>query len=358
MSPNQINLTMASDFTTANNPRFLYFAELHRPFPQWIVESAIPSAEQFSKKASAAFADPVRRLLPVTDKVATFHSALDLFAHADDYTEDVFSRVKAACDFHGISDEVAPYAELFADKFEKSATELPVQEGRFAIRETLNGTDYRLLPLNDADEVSESAHELAKMAADNRIHFLTLQPAAVEIIKAAGEFGVTDIPEMLWRIGAERTHNADRAATLVAGREEMAKSANKADLKAAYEEAVATEDPGEAMRKIAAIDDAAGIRYHYKSAHVLLPSEIVYCGPLVSEVEKVASEHVMVNDVFIPLSEMKKIDLTEAEFKLSKSAGDTFSKVIDTEDARDISLAVMQWQDDDRRTLLRMAAAV
>jgi hypothetical protein len=91
---------------------------------------------------------------------------------------------------------------------------------------------------------------------------------------------------------------------------------------------------------------------------VLLPSEIVFCGPLVAEVEKVASEHAMIGEVFIPLAELKKIDRMEAEFKLSKQAGESFLKNIDTEDAKDISVAVMSWSDSDQRTLLRMAAAL
>ena len=347
-----------TDFTTSSNPRFLYFAELRRPFPDWVAAEPSPLAADFEKKSSAAFADTARRLLPISDKVATFHSALDLFAHADDYSSDVFDRVKSACEFFGIEEDIAPYADMFADRLEKSAADSQPDEGRFAIRETLNGTDFTLLPLNDASDVEASAHDLAKMAADRRIHFLMLVPAAQEVVKAASELGVNGLPELIVRLGAERVPNLEKAAGLIAGREAYCKGANQDVIREGYAEALATEDPIEAMCKIAAIDDSIGLRYNYREgARIPLPNEIVFCGPTMFEIEKAAKENVSIGNVLIPLNDMKKIDPTEASFKLSKSAGDGFKACIDSSDARDLSVAVMGWEDADARTLLRLAVA-
>ena len=358
-----IHHIMTSDYTTSNNPQALYFAEIHQPFPDWVAAHPIPTADKFEKCASAAFADIDRRLLPVRDKVSTFHSAIDLFANAADYSAEVFNRIKNACEFHGIADDVAPYAELFASKVEKSASADVCAPGKFAINQEFNGVAYTLLPLNDAQDVKDSGHELAKMASDNRIHFVTLFPAAQEIAKAAADFGVADLPGIVQRIGPARCANFEKAARLLEGRELLSKSADQDALRQAYTDAVTeaatTNDADGCVMKIAAIDDAAGIRYNYSAgSRVLLPSEIVYTGPLVADVEKAAAANVAVGDILIPLHELQKLDLLAADFKLSKEAAASLRNTINTTDAKDVSIALMSWCDTDRRTLLRMAAAL
>ena len=353
---------MAKDYTTLSNPRSLYFAETHRPFPEWAANAPLPTAESFEKCAAAAFADPERRLLPIRDKVSTFHSAIDLFANASDYTVAVFDRVKSACDFYGISDDVAPYADVFADKLEKIASADSLPAGRYAIDQDINGFRYQLLPLNDAQDVSDSAHELAKMASEGRIHFLTLIPAAQQIVKAAEDLGC-EVTLLISRLGLERCADMDKAAYLIGGREKFAKNATPDDVKAEYEAIIASGKSGESspqlcMHKIAALDDAVGIRYRYhEAAPIMTAAEIIFSGPLVSEVEKTARHNVAIKDVLVPLSIVQSIDTSEASYKLSKTAGHTFNQLHASDDAKDLSLAIMDWDDADQRTLLRMAAA-
>lgn len=348
---------MANDFTTENNPRYLYIAELHRPFPEWVANAPIPSASSLEKKAAAAFADPARRLLPITDNVATFLSAINLFAEPANFSADVFDRVKEACDFHGISEEVAPYADLFADRFEKSASEAVAPAGRFAIDTELDGQRYQLLPINDAYEVSESAEHLAKMASDGRIHFIQFASAAREIVKAAADHNASGLPHIVLRVGVDRMPNMEKAAKLIEGRAELATGDVEA-VKAAYADALTDEDPVSAMNKIAAIDTSVGIRHRYDNAARLpLPSDIVFSGPLVSAVEKLAMEQAVIGNVLVPLTALKALNRDELDFKLSKAASESFSRVQDTNNATDISLLVEGWSDADRRTLLRIAAA-
>ena len=79
---------MTQDYTTINNPRFLFRAEMHQPFPDWVVSQAMPEAGEFTKKAASAFADPKRRLLPICSKSAAFHSAINIFAKPDAHETD------------------------------------------------------------------------------------------------------------------------------------------------------------------------------------------------------------------------------------------------------------------------------
>ena len=352
---------MVADFTTSNNPQFLHFAEVQRPFPDWVASAPIPAAEEFQKCSASAFADRGRRLLPILSKEATFHSALDLFAHVEDYEPEVFERVKNACAFHGISEDVAPYADVFADRFEKSATESIAPPGRFAIDTEFGDQRFQLLPLDDAASVYDSAYELAKMAGERRIHFLQLVPAAVEVVKAAADFGVENLPRMIVHLGSERLPDFEKAAELIEGREKLAKS-DHATLRGLYHGAVKEAADGEitaveCMTKIAAIDDTAGLTYRFKESAVFPNAlDIVFTGPLLSEVEKQATLLVSVRDVLIPLVEVKSLNLVDADFKLSKSAGESLRKNIGTNDAKDISLAVMSWEEKDQRTLLRILA--
>lgn len=353
------------DYTTSNNPKFLFFAELNHPFPDWVAASPIPKAADFEKMASAAFADTSRRLLPINTKEAAFHSALDYMAHIDQYAESVGERIKEACEFFGIIDDVTPYAEVFATKLEKEAAAEASAPGEFAISDVIGGVQYQLLPLNDRTDVESSAMELAKMASEDRIHFLHLRPAAQAVVRAAEQHGVS-VPLIVARVGAERTANLSKAASLISNRASFTglSGDEAAQLQAQYDAVVKSAAEGaidaeECVRQIAAIDHIARLDYSFrKQSNVLLPSEIVFCGPLVAEVEKAARAHVSVGDVLIPLSEFKKIDLTEADFKLSKTAAEELRAVADTDDAIDISLAVMGWEPTDQRTLLRLAAAV
>jgi len=350
---------MSSDFTTMNNPRFLYLAELHHPLPNWVVQEPIPDKASFEKKAAAAFADVHRRLLPISTKSAAFHSALNIFAHMDDFSEEVFGRVKEACAHFGIEDDVAPYVDLFADEIEKSASEDVFPEGRFAINTSIGGETFQLLPLNDREDVVSSSFDLAKMASDNRIHLLMLVPAAREIVKAAAEYKVTGLPDIIVRFGEERFPDSDVSKTLIAGRHLLCKDASiRATLAADYQEAVSdiAADPDGAMQKIAAIDYAAGIQPNYKvNAHTPTPFDIVFSGPLDTEVEKVATENVMVKDILVPLTAIQRIAPLDANFKLSKSAAESFAKIRECDDARDLSLTIEHWADNDQRTLLRLA---
>ncbi len=348
---------MPHDFTEMNNPKFLFRAALHHPFPDWVASEAMPVKADFVEKAAAAFADPERRLFPICSPTAAFHSALNMFAEPDSLNVRACERIKQACADYGIEGDILPYAELFVAEIEKSAS--TVTEGRFAIDDELGGERFQLLPLNDAEDVNASAFELAKMAADNRIPFLLLIPAAREVVKAAADHGATKLPEIVTRYGKPRFPDAELAAKRIQGREQLCKDASvrpilAVDYQAALEGLV--DAPDAAMEKIAAIDHAAGLTPSYKTAaRVPTPYDIVYGGPLEEEVEKVASTRVLVRDVLVPLSEMQRIDARDAEFRLSKSAAEDFSRLSLGDDARELSLAVANWDEEDQRTLLRLA---
>jgi hypothetical protein len=333
---------------------------MHKPFPSWIADAPMPEAAEFVKRANTAFADPERRLLPICTKAAAFHSAIQIFAEPDDFDLATLDRVKEACAFYEIESDVLPYAELFLNEFDKSAALNEPVEGRFALNDELNGTPLRLFPINDAFDVVDSANELAKMAGEHRIPLVTFVPTARTIIKAAAEHGVNQkLPSLVMRFGVERFPDADEAAKKIAGRELLCKDASiHAMLQRDYIAAIAEveADPEEAMLKIATIDQVAEISTSFSNPFVPTAYDIVYGGPLVSEVEKAAKEHISVRDVLVPLQALEQVPTLELQYRLSKSAGEQLKGLAGVKDAREFSVVIDKWTERDQKTLLRLMA--
>jgi hypothetical protein len=353
-----------SDFTGLNNPKFLYRAELHHPFPDWVAKEPMPEKEDFVKMARAAFADPEGRRLPICTKLATFHSAINIFAHMDDFASDVFDRVKEACAYYDIEADVAPYAELFAVEHEKSASLSEMPDGRYAIETELGSTTYRLLPLDDAQDVLDSAVELAKMATEHRVDHATFVGAARRVVSAAEEFGVRSLPPLIGSYGSHRFPDVDLARDRLCGREKYAADdrVEEGTLRAMYDDVLrgwADEEmcADEAMEKIAAIDELAGIKTDYRPyAPARTPFDVVFGGPTVGGVVKFASENVAVGGVMVPIECFAGLDVTpqELERELGKEAAAHLSQLAGMPDARDISLGLQTWPSEDRNILLRL----
>lgn len=352
---------MNEDFTVMHNPQFLYRAGLHHPFPDWVANEPIPSAEDFVEKSAAAFADPGRRLLPICTPNAAFHSMLNVMAHPEQFDERTFDRVKSACSQFQIEADIAPYAQLFVSEFEKKAAAADEQpQLRFAIDTVIGDQEYRLLPLQDREDVVTSSFELAKMASENRVPLPIFVSAAREVVKAAAEFGVDKLPDTVAWYGADRHPDAERAARLLKGRADLCKDATVRETIARdYQEALADleKDPDVAMEKIAAIDFVVGIPSSCRLASPIPnPFEIVFGGPLDSEVEKAAAANSLIRDILVPVEALRAIPVEEVEFKLSKSASDEFFNIREEGDGRDFTFVVGNWGEEDQRTLLRLAA--
>jgi hypothetical protein len=349
-----------TDYTHTNNPRSIHLAEMAAPFPDWIKGSPIPSKDGLEKLASVAFADRANRLLPLHSKEATFFSAVDYFANVDSYPERTFEAIKEACDHFDIGADVAPYAEFFSGVFEKKASDSQpvILPGKFAINTTLNGKDFRLLPLDDAYEISKSARDLTSMVEENRIHYLMFVDAAREIVKAAAEAAVVhELPGLVVEVGTPRFEDLDKAASLIESRRSLCDQTAFDAYSDALKEAAAGEiTADDCMRKIAATDSAIGLRYNFNPRRVVpLPHDIVFTGPSYAEVEKLARERVMVRGVPVPLEAVRKIDKLDVEFNLEKAAAATLLQLRDGGDAIPLSHAVSEWPETDQKLLLKLS---
>lgn len=350
------------DYTQKSNPTYIHFAEISAPFPDWVVTEPTPSADTFAKCASASFADPSRRLLPLATKVAAFYSAIDIFANLEHYDDLAFERVKKACDLFGISADVAPYAELFAGRHEKVASANVEVDSftAFALDTHIGDTHYRMFPINTAAEVHDSAMELGKMASERRIDAANARAAALNIVDAATEFGV-HVSGLVKRLGERRMPDLEAAASKLEKRASYARDPKlAADLyaEALSEAKVSDGDVEELIVKIASIDHIMGIEHHFGELRVVeLPHEVVCSGPREADVAKFASENVLLADLLIPLKAFGNIPKKEISYKLTKSAADVVFDALRSNDAKPLSTAAENFSEQDRRTLLRLVSA-
>ena len=198
------------------------------------------------------------------------------------------------------------------------------------------------------------------MVDENRIHYLMFVDAAREIVKAATEACVVhELPGLIVQAGTPRFEDLDKAASLIESRRELTKNHDGAfsEYEEAIKQAAAGEiTPEDCMRKIAATDSAIGLRYNFNPRHpVPLPHNIVFCGPTLQEVEKVAAENVVIRGVPVPLTALRNVDKLDAEYHLEKEASASFLELRDQESAVPLSLEVGKWNENDQKTLLRLA---
>lgn len=359
------------DFTSRGNLPHFARAKAHKAFPAWVGQ--VPSATDFVKMSSEAFADKASRTLPICNATATFYSALDVFHNADIYPEAALDRVKQACEMFGIGGDVAPYADLFADEFEKSAA--TIEPGAFAINTMIGDKDIQLLPIGDVEDIRKSASDLMTMVEESRIFYPMARQAAVTIVKAARELGVAanEMPASLIELGTERLPTPVTPEAIGAMQQCLRKRAGYSTVPSYTEESLAgryNDDlnayadgeitAAEFTEKIAAADFLAGVHGAYRFSgprRIELPHEIVFSGPSLDDVEKLAKTNVVINDITVPLAAFRALDPVESAHKLSKRAGAAIPTILEASDARDVTLEIANWESGDVRTLCRMLVA-
>jgi len=349
-----------TDYTQTDNPRCLYAAAAAKPFPEWVAADGIPTREETATLSKQAFASEDDRLLPIHTKTATFYSALDYFSRPNEFSEVTYERVKTACDVHGITADIPDYTQVFQDSFEKQAADyiVPVAD-RFALNFDVEGSQYELLPINDAYDVSLAAEELDKMATEQRIPHELAVAAAVEITKAAADFGVTDIIGFTSTFGVEREADFTKAAAAVASRarsmnyDAYAVAAYGGIIKSAAEGSITAED---AVAKLHVLDRANDVVYSYINPKhgVPAPEQMIYSGISKQAALTQVSDNVLIDGVAVPLSAWNAMDSEVVGFRMSKDASDVITPHIGTRDASEASLAIMDMAQDEQHNLLEL----
>ena len=82
------------------------------------------------------------------------------------------------------------------------------------------------------------------------------------------------------------------------------------------------------------------------------PHDIVYCGDRLDDLEKAASENILIDGIAVPKSALAAINPASLEFGLSKSAAASFDL---TDPAIHMGDVISGWSGNDKKTLLHLA---
>lgn len=284
------------DFVKDNNPTALYAScEAIEP-PDYVKQASIITPESLVDLDKVAFADPEAREFPIHTPAATWLSAAYALGAGLEGTP-IFSRIKTAA----ILQRVAGDVTALVDAFHQTVKEASAPARVFALTASVDGQDRSFYPINDEQEIIDSSRAMLKDADEKRLPFSYFRKAATALVKAAHEkrLNFEELHERIIAVGEARLLDFDQARQVA----ELRKYAGADDEAVAlYKEALegARNDPSSLERWMdlwVELDESYQVKYSSVQPH---PYLAFFSGPVEREVEKMASEVVLINDILIP----------------------------------------------------------
>lgn len=292
---------MTMDFTTDQNPTALYEVGIKAgdKLPEYVKEASVLQAEDVAPLANIAFADSFNRLFPIHTKAATYMSAVYLAGNGDTKSH-TFKNVQKAAEFYGITEDVDAAIDLLPQT-EKSAS---AKQEKYALHFNLEEENsWEAYPINNEVEVSKAAMDVLRDWHDDHIPADWFFRAAQNVVKQAHALNIdhNTLPAAIWSVGEERLVDFNNALEAAKYR---AREAGEKDYAEAVKEAAEGKiTVDEMLDKWMFLDVLNSV--NHKTAGT--PHEILFSGPLASEVEKLAAERVFIQDVLVPTEAVKKL---------------------------------------------------
>ena len=285
------------DFIKDQNPTALYEVGLKAGdlLPDYIKKASIPQPEDVTNLHDVAFADRVNRLHPIHTKAATYMSAVYLAGKGMQDTA-IFSRVKAAGEVYGITDDIEAAIKLLPAPTSKEAS---AAEEEYALKFKMEDSDtWQAYAIGSYIDVTKSAVAVLRDWNDEHIPTDWLYAAARNIVKKAKELNVNrdDIPITLWEIGEPRVLDFKAAEEYALTRQDH----GVADV-APYIDAVKKAATGESTAEDAIstwmlLDAQNGLTHK----RLIAPQAAFYSGAKVAHIENLANSNVFIADVLVP----------------------------------------------------------
>ena len=310
------------DFVTDFNPTGLYRVFGAVEAPAYVDDAGVFTPESISTLHKTAFADPSKREFPCHTKAASWLSAAYFFGSGltDPSVEE---SIKTACQIHNIDIEpIMAQREVVI----KEASETP-EFKTHALEVDFEGEDGRGLEryysIKIASQVEDSARNLLNDFDSGKLPEDWFVRASREIVKAAS---ITGLPE-------DRLHDRIKAAgvdhifdlgTALRMAETRAWAGVPAEGVELYKAAAigASEDIGNEdcwMTLWGDLDRTNHVKY---SRTVMEPHRAFYAGPATSQIEKLAREVVVLDDVMIPKAVVTKPSEDSIRQRFTKQAVD------------------------------------
>lgn len=279
------------------------YAESQIGLPEYIKDASAPPDDALCDQMSdQCFLNPQDRVGPIFNKAAAWLSAVAYLSGTR--TADLDARLMKAAAVQEITEDVEKLIGVF-ESATKSAS-VAQHEPLYALRIDFEGQEGRgvenFYPINNYGEVLGSSAALMKDASERGLPLELVREAALNIHKAAREYGVNtrELHRTVEILGQERLPDVDHAVEIA----ETRKWAGVADEGIAlYKEAAeaarggSDEDVEDAISCWLELDKIHGVKY---ARHILDPYQAFYSGETLEAVQKTASEVVVINDVLIP----------------------------------------------------------
>ena len=342
------------DFLTDNNPKGITYIKsiLGDKVPSYVQEA---NSELLTKKASTAFADQNNREYPIDTPSNVWNSVAYFYTQgrtklASDKANKIEKELVLAASLHGISDDIKD----MISHIEGSIKTASADEKEYAL---CIGNDV-YFPISTKEEVIDSAAKIDY----NELGPICYKLAASNIIKKAKELNINSkefIPKKVLEAGEERLFNYTYAKSIAAKRASMTgcnlyndivESANKA-----YREGDCdvTKFATEMFKLDMAYNVYTGKDKDYDSVTNPDPFEALSRGIKKEEAEKFASENVLFNDMFIPLSAFKnEKTLENIDINFSKKVATEIKNIINKDDTYDIGIGLDKLNKETKVELL------
>ena len=336
------------------------YVESQLGLPDYIKSAATPPPASLNDEVSdQAFLDMANRQWPSFNKEAAWLSAVAYLSNPRNRDEQLDGRMLKLASVQGITEDVDKLIHLFDDAV-KSASQVP--EKRYALIVDFEGQGGRgvenFYPVNNYGEVLGSSAQLVKDASETGMPLELVRDAAVNLVKAAREYGVnvSELHRTVELLGTERMADVDHALAIADTREWAGVPPEGIALYKEAAEAVRDGSPEELEDAIACwleLDKLHQVKY---ARHILDPYQAFFSGEKISEIEKMASEVVLVGDVMIPKSVFGLPSETQLRQSFSKESAEKIMGLQKTAsvNAADASRGMQDFNDDERRELLRL----
>lgn len=348
------------DFRNDNNDYGVKFVKqaLANNLPSYIDETlSSDKISNITKLASNAFADEVSREYPINTKENTWLSAAYFYSQGyknltKEASSHIEQQIKLASLVHGIKEDIQAIISALSTQVKVASFS---EEKEYAI----SIADKNYLPINTIDEVVASAKELDQNYL--RLEPLTAKTAAINIVKKANDLGIATkeyLSSFILDKGVERLFNYDYAIKVAQERAEQTGCDIYKDI---IEAANYAYSQGEDLTKYASefykLDSAHDI--DYKAYGVQDPAEIFFNGITKQAAEAFSQDNVLVNGVFIPISEFKNKDFQNSvqSYFPKKVASVILEACKDDKTSIDMKIAFDDLSDNVRLDMIKLLAS-
>lgn len=344
------------DFITDNNPKGITYIKdiLADAVPSYIKEEQL-SSNDMSKVASSAFADSANREYPINNKVNLWKSAAYFYTQgrfkmASDKAERIEKEIILASTLFDTSADIKNIVQSLDTVVKTASEKSDTQKFAFTV-----GSEKGYFPINTEKEVMDAASKLDK----NRLGAYYYKLASTNIVKRAKELNICSpefIPENIINDGEERLFNYEFAKHAAEKRvKETGCELYKDIVEAANNDYMQGNcDVTKYASEMFKLDELYGLDKHYD---LLTPDPYKALAQGVSKEEalKFASENVLFNDIFIPISEFKKEELKEKiDINFSHKIASEIKDAISSDNSIDIASKLAELDSANKITLLSL----